>query len=70
MDLDRFVNDRNQERYPTLAGAANTPAEEKNPLNLLAEEERRYIELRKARNRSALFAYRGQTASYIRMQKC
>ena len=45
MDLDRFVNDQNIERYRRLAEAAATEAERKIMLELLAEEEAKAIAL-------------------------
>jgi hypothetical protein len=38
LNLDRFINDRNVERYRKLACAATTSAERKALLSLLAEE--------------------------------
>lgn len=45
VDLDRFVNDQNIERYRRLAEAAATEAERKIMLELLAEEEAKAIAL-------------------------
>ncbi len=47
MDLDRFVNQQNLERFRRLASEATTEAERSKLLALLADEEAKSIELRK-----------------------
>jgi hypothetical protein len=47
MDIERFVNDRNIERFKKLASAATTAAERKTLLGLLADEQAKFIELQK-----------------------
>jgi hypothetical protein len=49
MDMDRFVNDQNIERYRKLASASTSDAERKMLFGLLAEEKATFIELQKAR---------------------
>jgi hypothetical protein len=52
MDMDRFVNDQNIERYRKLASASTNEAERKILLGLLAEENTKFKELQKARTAS------------------
>jgi hypothetical protein len=47
MEKDKFVSNRNIERYRRLACAAMTGPERTEMLALLAEEEDRYVELQK-----------------------
>src|ERR1043166_4128869 len=49
MDRERFVSDRNIERYWRLACAAIVGTDRMRLLGLLADEEDRYTELQKAR---------------------
>jgi hypothetical protein len=53
MDMDRFVNELNLERFRRLASAALTAAERKILFVLLAEEEAKFIALNKARMTAA-----------------
>ncbi len=48
MDIDRFVNNQNLERFRRLANDATTEAERKILLDLLAKEQVKFIELQKA----------------------
>jgi hypothetical protein len=52
MDMDRFVNDQNIERFKKLASATTTQAERKMLLGLLAEEQVKSVKLEKARTPS------------------
>jgi hypothetical protein len=50
VDMDRFINDENLERFRRLASATTSETERKILLGLLAQEEAKFIELQKARN--------------------
>jgi hypothetical protein len=50
MDMNRFFNDQNLERLPSLASIATTEAERKILLGLLAEERVKFIELPEGQN--------------------
>jgi hypothetical protein len=47
LNIDRFVNDQNTERFKRLASGATTEVERKILLGLLAEEHIKFIELQK-----------------------
>ncbi len=47
METDRFVCDRNLEKFRRLACAANTGAEREILIGLLAEEEDKYLSCRR-----------------------
>jgi hypothetical protein len=47
MDVDRFINELNLERFRRLADAVTTAAERKVLLELLAEEKNKFIELQR-----------------------
>jgi hypothetical protein len=49
MDVTKFVNDQNLERFRRLASAATVEAERRILLDLLAEEQIKFVELQKAR---------------------
>jgi hypothetical protein len=44
MDVDRFINELNLERFRRLADAVTTTAERKVLLELLAEEKTKFVE--------------------------
>jgi hypothetical protein len=49
MDMDRFVNDQNIERFRKLASASTNETDRRILLGLLAEENAKFIDLQKAR---------------------
>jgi hypothetical protein len=49
MDVERFVNDQNIERFKKLANAATTEVERKILFSLLAKEQVKFIELQTIR---------------------
>jgi hypothetical protein len=49
MDMDRFVNDQNIERFRKLASASTNETDRRILLGLLAEENAKFIDLQTAR---------------------
>jgi len=49
MDVERFVNELNLEQFRRLADGVTTEAERKILLELLAEEQIKFVELQKAK---------------------
>jgi hypothetical protein len=54
MDMDRFVNEQNIERYRKLLSGTITASERTKLLYLLAEEMAKFIELQKVRTKGPL----------------
>ena len=49
MDMDRFVNEENLERFRRLASVSTTEPERKILFGLLADEQAKFFELQKSR---------------------